>query len=332
VTPAERRASRRRTVRFTTAGVIAWALVVACLVGWVVWPRTTSSASPDDRLRVVTTTNFLTDTVRQVGGADVEVVGLMGPGVDPHLYRPKASDLALLRSADLVVAVGLYLEGNMQTVLDDLARTQPVLLAGERIPDDRLLAPPAGAAPEEEHDPHIWFDVSLWSAVVEAVRAGLVEHDPAGADGYRDRAARYTGELEALDREVRRRIATIPAQRRVLVTSHDAFRYFGRAYDIDVVGIQGISTADEATTGDVERVAATVAQRGVRSVFVESSVSGQTLQAVIAAARSLGSDSDIGVGVGGELFSDAAGAAGTREGTYAGMLRANTDRIVAGLR
>jgi len=163
--------------------------------------------------------------------------------------------------------------------------------------------------------------------VVDAVRDGLAERDPEHAAQYRQRADRYRSELEAVDEEIRQRIAEIPAQRRVLVTSHDAFRYFGRAYGMDGVGIQGISTADEATTGDIDRVAATVADRGVRSVFVESSVSRQTLDAVIAAARSRGSP----ITVGGELFSDAAGSTGTAEGTYIGMLRANTDKIVTGV-
>ncbi len=325
---SSRRAARRRRTRLTTVAVVACLLVVGSLTAWAVWPRAASSASEGDRLRVVTTTNFLTDTVREVGGDDVDVVGLMGPGVDPHLYRPQASDLDLMRSADLVIAVGLYLEGSMQNVLDDLSRTQPILQAGERIPTDRLLSPPVGAAPAEEYDPHVWFDVSLWTSVVEAVRDGLAERDPEHAAQYRQRADRYRSELAAVDEEIRQRIAEIPAERRVLVTSHDAFRYFGRAYGMDVVGIQGISTADEATTGDIDRVAATVADRGVRSVFVESSVSRQTLDAVIAAARSRGSP----IAVGGELFSDAAGAAGTAEGSYIGMLRANTERIVAGLR
>ena len=325
---SSRRAARRRRARLRTVAVVASLLVVGSLTAWAVWPRTASSASEGDRLRVVTTTNFLTDTVREVGGDDVDVVGLMGPGVDPHLYRPQASDLDLMRSADLVIAVGLYLEGSMQNVLDDLSRTQPVLQAGEGIPTERLLPPPAGAAPAEEYDPHVWFDVSLWTSVVDTVRDGLVGLDPGNAAQYRQRADRYRSKLEALDEEIRQRIAEIPAERRVLVTSHDAFRYFSRAYGTDVVGIQGISTADEATTGDIDRVAATVTDRGVRSLFVESSVSRQTLDAVIAAARSRGSP----ITVGGELFSDAAGAAGTPEGTYVGMLRSNTDKIVVGLR
>lgn len=327
-TLAQLRATRQRRERLTAAGVIAGLLTVLSLVGWVVSPGSVASADRGDRLKVVTTTNFLTDTVRRIGGPDVEVVGLMGPGVDPHLYRARASDLDLMRSADVVIGVGLYLEGSMQGVLDDLSRNQPVVMAGEQIPTERLLAPPQGAAPAEEYDPHVWFDVSLWTSVVDSVRDTLVEFDAQHAERYAQRAAGYRAELDALDVEVRQRIATIPAERRVLVTSHDAFRYFGRAYGIDVVGIQGISTADEATTADIERVTAVLVERGVRSVFVESSVSGQTLQAVLAAARSRGAD----IAIGGELFSDAAGAAGTDEGTYVGMLRTNTDLIVTGLR
>ncbi|TCP55127.1 manganese/zinc/iron transport system substrate-binding protein [Tamaricihabitans halophyticus] len=317
---------RTRRRRLITGVILVAGMLLSGSITFAVWPHGESSARPG-QLRVVSTTNFLTDTVREVGGDRVAVSGLMGPGVDPHLYNATASDVARLRGADLVVAVGLYLEGNLQPVLDDVAERRPVLLAGERIPTERLLEPADDAPAAEEFDPHVWFDVQLWRFVVNGVRDSLSAQDPANAAYYRQRAASYRAELDQLDTEIRARIATIPESRRVLVTSHDAFRYFGRAYDMDVVGIQGISTSDEATTADVERVANLVARRQVPAVFVESSVSEQTLQAVLAAARSR----DHPLRLGGELYSDAAGAAGTPEGSYPGMLRANVDRLVAGL-
>lgn len=319
------RERRRRRWAFTSVITIAM-LLLGGSVAWAIWPREDTGGHAG-RLRIVTTTNFLTDTLRRIGGEHVRVTGLMGPGVDPHLYKPTASDVDRLRDADVVIAVGLYLEGSMQHVLDDVARTRPVIQAGASIPDERLLTPAPGANPAEEHDPHVWFDVRLWGFVTDAVRDALATHDRAHAADYYRNAATYHGELDRLDGELRARLARIPPARRVLVTSHDAFRYFGRAYGFDVVGIQGISTGDEATTADISRVASAVAARGVPAVFVESSVSRQTLQAVLAAARSQGHR----LRIGGELYSDSAGAAGTAEGGYAGMLRANVDRLVAGL-
>lgn len=313
---------RRRRWAFTSVITIAM-LLLGGSVAWAIWPHG-NTAGPGERLRVVTTTNFLTDTVRRIAGPHARVSGLMGPGVDPHLYKPTASDVSRLRDADVVIAVGLYLEGSMQHVLDDVAETTPVIEAGESIPPDRLLTPAPDANPAEEHDPHVWFDVRLWSVVAGAVRDGLAEQDPAHAADYRERTGAYHAELDRLDGELRRRVAEIPPSRRVLVTSHDAFRYFGRAYGFDVLGIQGISTGDEATTGDISRVAGLVARRDIPAVFVESSVPKQTLQAVLAASRARGHQ----LRIGGELFSDSAGAAGTPESGYVGMLRANVDRLV----
>lgn len=317
---------RRRNRLVLLALATAFVLLVGSAVGYAVRPAGFAPPS-NGPLRVVTTTNFLDDTVRQVGGDRVETVRLMGPGVDPHLYQAKAGDLEEMRRADAVFAVGLYLEGSMQQVLDDISRTKPVLFAGERVPEDLLLAPAAGAPAEEEHDPHIWFDPGLWTHVVDAIGAELARLDPAGAAGYRQRAAAYRAEVLGLAEEVTAELAQIPPQRRKLITSHDAFRYFGRAFDMDVVAIQGISTQEEATTADISRVATAISASGVRSVFVESSVPRQTLESVLAAVRQRGGD----VRIGGELYSDAAGDDGTAEGTYLGMIRANVRQLVEGL-
>jgi manganese/zinc/iron transport system substrate-binding protein len=306
----------RRTV-LVAAGLLA-------LSGCVAAPASATDPLGNRRVRVTTTTNFLTDTVGRIGGDRVEVTGLMGPGVDPHLYRASAGDVQALRGADLILYCGLHLEGRMGELLADLAERQPTTAVTDGIPREQLLAPPDTST---EYDPHIWFDVSMWSKVSESIAAALTERDPEHADGYRARLDTYLGELAALDAEIEQRLAAIPPQRRVLVTSHDAFSYFGRRYGLEVAGIQGISTAAEATTADVERVAKLVAERGVPAVFIESSVPRQTIDALLAAAAQHGAR----IHVGGELYTDAAGNPGTPEGTYIGMLRANADRIADGL-
>lgn len=275
-------------------------------------------------VRVVTTTNFITDLARQVGGDRVQVTGLMGPGVDPHLYKASARDVRTLRRGDLVLYGGLDLEGKMQDVFEELGRRRPVAALTDGIPRAKLLGTDQA---DETYDPHVWFDVSLWmDATREAARA-LTRVDPAGRRTYEANAEAYLRELRLLDREVAERISAIPRRSRVLVTSHDAFRYFGRRYGLEVVAIQGISTATEATTADIERVARVVAERELNGVFLESSVPQQTIDAVLEAARERGQAARIG----GELYTDAAGDEGTPEGTYAGMVRANVDKIAEAL-
>jgi manganese/zinc/iron transport system substrate-binding protein len=283
----------------------------------------------DRRVQVVTTTNFVTDLVEQVGGDRVEVHGLMGPGVDPHQYKATAGDVARIGDADVVVSVGLHLEAKLGDVLEQAGETRPVVAVGEAVDEADLLDPPqALRASGAEHDPHIWFDTDLWAQTPAAVAEALAEVDPTHAEEYRARAEEVAAEVRAAGDDAQRQFAQVPERRRVLVTSHDAFRYLGRRFGVDVEAIQGISTASEATTEDIERTAELIAERDVRAVFVESSVPRKTIDAVIAAAREQGAD----VQVGGELYSDAAGDAGTDEGTYLGMLRHNVDTIVEGLR
>ena len=305
------------------------ALVVAGLLALLAGCTSTAAAGDEpigDRpVRVTTTTNFITDTVTRIGGDAVEVTGLMGPGVDPHLYRASAGDVVALRDADLILYGGLQLEGRMAELFGELAEEQPTRAVTDGIPRERLLAPAPGA--REEYDPHVWFDVTLWEDVSRTVAKALSGRDPARAGLYAANLDAYLAELSDLDAYVTERMTSIPPERRLLVTSHDAFEYFGRRYGLQVEGIQGISTAAEATTADVERVAGLIAERGVPAVFVESSVPRQTIDALIASAAQRGA----AVTVGGELFTDAAGSPGTPEGTYAGMLRANADLIAAGL-
>ena len=276
-------------------------------------------------MRAVTTIAQIGDAVRVVGGEHVEVIALMGAGVDPHLYKASEGDVIDLIDADIIFYNGLHLEGKMGEVLERIAEDRPVVAVSDAIPRERLRQPPEFAG---NYDPHVWFDAGLWRYAVEAVRDGLIAYDPIHAAAYQSNAAAYLMELEALDIATREQIATIPADRRVLVTAHDAFGYFGAAYGIEVVGLQGISTETESGIGDVRRVAALIAARGVKAMFVETSVSPRTVEAVQAAVRDRGGE----VRIGGQIYSDAMGDEGTLEGTYVGMFEANVGTIVGALR
>lgn len=277
-------------------------------------------------LRVVATIGQIADAVRHVGGDRVETHGLMGPGVDPHLYRASESDITRLESADAVFWNGLHLEAGMSGVLE---RMGDLGVHSIRVTDgidrDRLLSPPEF---EGAYDPHVWFDLDLWTTVVETIRDALIAMDPGGADDYRANAAAYIDQIEELDAYVRSRALEVEERVRVLVTAHDAFNYFANRYAIQVRGLQGISTESEASTTDVQELARFISERGIPAVFIESSVPDQGVQAVIEAAGARGHT----VAIGGEIFSDAMGADGTAEGTYLGMVRHNIDTIVEALR
>lgn len=282
-------------------------------------------ASSDSRIPVVTTVGMITDVVLRVGGDRVRVTGLMGPGVDPHLFRASAGDVRTLAAARLVFYGGLHLEAAMGEVLEEMGRRTRTVAVTSGIPEHRLLA----ASPDYpgQFDPHVWFDVSLWREVVGVVEHALSELDPAGAEGYAARASELRSELDELHAWVGRELARIPAERRVLVTAHDAFHYFGRAYDVEVRGLQGISTVTEPGAAEVQALAEFLVAREIPAIFVETSVPRRTLEAVLAAVRARGGE----VRIGGELFSDAMGAAGTPEGTYVGMVRHNVGVIVEAL-
>ncbi|MCL4862920.1 MAG: zinc ABC transporter substrate-binding protein [Caldilineaceae bacterium] len=285
---------------------------------------TSAATASDDRPRVVTTIGMLTDIVQIVGGEHIRVRGLMGAGVDPHLYVASEGDVEALQNADIIFYNGLFLEAQMDSILKQLGERKRVVAVGETI-DEGLLLPWAAYA--DEYDPHIWFDVQLWMKAVEAVRDTLVEADSANAEQYRSNAARYLQELAELDAYVKAEAARLPAEQRVLITAHDAFHYFGRAYGFDVRGLQGISTASEAGAADVRSLADFITERQIHAIFVESSVPVRNVEALQAAVRSRGRD----VVIGGELFSDAMGNPGTPEGTYVGMVRHNIDTIVGAL-
>jgi manganese/zinc/iron transport system substrate-binding protein len=275
-------------------------------------------------IKIVCTTGMVADLARNVGGKHVEVKALMGAGVDPHLYKASPGDLSLMSNADMVLYSGWHLEGKMTEVFDNLAREKPTIPVAERgIPHDQILEVDGGA-----HDPHVWFDVSLWSLAAGAVRDALIEFDPPNAADYKTNAAAYQERLAKLHEEAKTKIATIPKEQRVMVTAHDAFRYFGRAYDIDVRGIQGISTDSEAGVKQINDLVAFISKRKIKAVFVETSVSDQNIKSLLEGSAANGHK----VVIGGSLYSDAMGDDGKPEGTYEGMVRHNVETIVKALR
>ncbi len=285
-----------------------------------------SSSAPvaaKTRWQVACTTGMVADVVREVGGVHVEINQLMGEGVDPHLYKASPGDVRILETADLICYSGLHLEGKLADTLSRLGGRKLTCALAENLPKDRLLST-EGSFP----DPHVWFDVSLWLETIEPVRAALEKLDPAHATEFAERAARYRQELQDLHVECKAKLASIPKARRVLVTAHDAFRYFGRAYDIEVKAIQGISTEGEAGVKQINELVTFIATHQIKSVFTESSISERNMQSLIEGCGQRGHQ----VARGGELFSDAMGKAGTPEGTYIGMVRHNVEKIAAGLK
>ena len=278
----------------------------------------------DREIRVVTTTGMVTDIVENVGGDRVHVEGLMGPGVDPHLYKATEGDVIRLADADMVFYNGLHLEAKLAEVFERMGGRVRTVAVTNGIPRERLIASAAFGA---SYDPHVWFDVRLWMDSAREASDALATIDPAHATTYRANAKQYLADLAELERYVRRRVREVPRERRVIITAHDAFNYFGRAYGFEVRGLQGISTVTEAGTGDVQDLAAFIVDRRIPAIFVESSVSPRMIQAVEEAVRAR----DFDVGIGGSLFSDAMGDPGTPEGTYVGMVRHNVDTIVDGL-
>lgn len=281
---------------------------------------------PNRKLNVVSTVGMIRDAVSNVGGEHVDSVGLMGPGVDPHLYRATAGDVKKLENADVIFYGGLELEGRMTDVFVKMAsRGTPTFPVSASVPESELREPPEFKG---KYDPHIWFDVTLWKHAVEAIRDGLSKAKPSAKSDFEANATRYLIELDELHAYVKAETQKIPAQGRILVTAHDAFGYFGRQYGMEVIGIQGTSTAAEAGGGAIRRIADTIARRKIKAIFVESSVPRATVEALQKAVQSRGWD----VKIGGQLFSDAMGRDGTPEGTYVGMVRFNVDTIVKALK
>lgn len=300
-------------------------LVVGLLTAACGSPAVRTPAQSESTLPVVATTTMLTDLAREIGGEHVAVQGLMGAGIDPHLYKPSAGDVQKMKSARLIIYNGLHLEGKMTDVFEQMKKSGIATLAvGEAIDKSRLRE---SADFDGNYDPHIWFNVELWMSAAQLVKEAMVTADPAHQEQFEKNAALYLEKLQDIHRYVQAQAEKVPPQSRVLITAHDAFGYFGKAYGFDVKGLQGISTAAEAGAADVKELAAFIAASKIRAIFVESSVPKRSIEALQEAVRARGYE----VGIGGELFSDSLGEAGKPEGSYIGTIRHNIDTIVSAL-
>ncbi|TWT35521.1 Periplasmic zinc-binding protein TroA precursor [Posidoniimonas corsicana] len=306
--------------------------IAVSLVFFVAVGCTNSEPEPDDgRPLVVATTGPVGELVRNIAGDHARVEVLMGPGVDPHLYRELPADTEKLGRADVIFYNGLHLEGRMGDTLAKLGRKKPVYAVTEvleRDHADQLLTPPdfAGHA-----DPHVWHDVGLWAECIPLVVEKLSEADPDNADAYRAAGDKYAKQLTDLDAECRERIAQIPSDRRVLVTAHDAFAYFSKAYGLEAVGLKGVSTEDEVDLKHMQEVIDLVVHRRIPCVFVESAVAPQIMQALAEPCRDAGHDVYVPSSEEHQLYADALGKPGSKAESYTGMIRANVDTIAAGL-
>lgn len=315
-----------RNIHFLLAIAILLVALGGCGQPSTTQPGGAASDLAQRPIKVATTVGMIGDITKNIGGARVQVTALMGPGVDPHLYKPSAGDVQTLEGADIIFYGGLELEGRMTDIFVKLARNgKPAFAVTEDIAPARLRQP---IEFEGKYDPHVWFDVTLWQEAVKTISANLAALDPASKDLYQTNAAGYLKQLDELHEYVKAQISSIPAASRVLVTAHDAFGYFGEQYGMEVRGLQGTSTATEAGAGDVQDLVQFLCERKVKAIFVESSVPKQTIEAVQAAAKAGGCN----VSIGGQLFADAMGNDGTPEGTYIGMVRHNVDTIVAALK
>lgn len=279
-----------------------------------------------NKYQVVATTTMLADLSKIIGGDIVEVKGLMGPGVDPHLYKASAGDVALLQEANMVVFNGLHLEGKMGEIFKNLWKQNKLVVEiATGLPEESLLI---FAADTSLHDPHIWFDVMLWKYSAKVVLNGFIALDPEHEEIFRSNYEAYILELDKLHAYILNRVEEVPEQRRILITAHDAFEYFGKAYGFRVRGLQGISTASEAGTKDVRDLADFIIINEIKAVFVESSVPKKNIEALQEAVHAQGIDLEIG----GELYSDSLGTKGTEAETYIGTVKSNIDTIVDALK
>jgi manganese/zinc/iron transport system substrate-binding protein len=284
-----------------------------------------ASGSEENKLQVTTTIAQIADAAEQIGGEHVEVESLMGPGIDPHLYKATQSDMQKLQDADVILYNGLHLEGQMLEVFENMQDKTPAVAIGENIDGSGLLT---DAEDNTLSDPHIWFDVAIWKDAIGSITDTFIEEDPDNKADYEKNETAYLKELDELKAYAEEQLASIPEEQRVLITAHDAFQYFGEAYDMEVMGLQGLSTDSEFGLADIQRLVDTLTERKIGAVFVESSVSEKSINAVIDGAKEAGHEVEIG----GELYSDAMGEEGTEEGTYIGMYRHNVDTIVDALK
>ncbi|MEM9897354.1 MAG: zinc ABC transporter substrate-binding protein [Bacteroidota bacterium] len=295
-----------------------------CLIGFFI--LSCNSAKEEKTVpHIVTTTGMLYDAVLNITKGKMTIEALMGPGVDPHLYKATQGDLQKLNQADLVIYNGLQLEGKMTSILEKLSLQKPVANATENFPQNLLLT---ASGYQDAYDPHIWFDVSRWKHAVQATSEAIVQLDPSNGDYYNKNTVNYLQKLDSLDGHIEKKLKEIPAAQRILVTAHDAFNYFGDAYDIQVAALQGMSTVSDFGLKDIANAIDLITENNIKAIFAETSVSERSINAVVAGCREKGHD----VVLGGSLYSDAMGAYGTEEGTYIGMFKKNIDTIVKALK
>ncbi|NMM50030.1 metal ABC transporter solute-binding protein, Zn/Mn family [Marinigracilibium pacificum] len=305
---------------------MGYRLIISLLISVLIISCSSSEKTNEkEKIIILSTTGMIYDIALNIGGEKVNAQYLMGPGVDPHLYKATQNDLIKMREADVIFYNGLHLEGKMQETFEKLAKSKPVIAISSGI-DKSLLKESKDFG--GTYDPHIWFDVSLWKNAVETVKNTLAEKDPENKEYYSKNASKYLNNLDELHSWVLNSIATIPKDHRVMITAHDAFGYFGMAYDIEVRGLQGISTRSEPGLRDITDLTEFITSNKIKAVFVESSVSEKSLRAVVEGCKEKGHN----VKIGGTLFSDAMGADNTPEGTYDGMVRHNVNTIVNSLK
>ncbi|MCX7551433.1 metal ABC transporter solute-binding protein, Zn/Mn family [Xanthomarina sp. F2636L] len=278
------------------------------------------------KLNIVTTTTMITDLVSNVGGDKINIQGLMGSGVDPHLYKASEGDVSKLANADIIFYGGLHLEGKLVEVFEKMGHQNIKTIAvSDALDESTLISSESFAG---NYDPHIWFNIDYWIQITEYVARNLSKENPENKSFFQANSKTYIEKLQVLKEKLRATIETLPQDKRILVTAHDAFNYFGIAFDFEVVGLQGLSTATEAGVQDVQKLAAFIIDKQVKAIFVESSVPKRTIEALQAAVISKKHD----VAIGGTLYSDALGNAGTLEGTYIGMFEYNVKTIVNALK
>lgn len=280
----------------------------------------------DGKLKIVTTTTMITDMVENIGGELIEIEGLMGSGVDPHLYKASEGDVSKLYNADLIIYNGLHLEGKLVEVFEKMdAQGKATLAIADALDKSTLIGSEYFAS---NYDPHIWFDTDYWKQMSTLVAQRLADADPENKEAYDANLQSYIDKIDALSASLKAKIDELPQEKRILVTAHDAFNYFGRKYGFEVVGLQGLSTATEAGVQDVQRITQFIIDNKVKAVFIESSVPRRTVEALQKAVKAQNQE----VIIGGELYSDALGSAGTEEGTYVGMYTHNVETIVNALK
>jgi manganese/zinc/iron transport system substrate-binding protein len=299
--------------------------VLTCLFVLIHVQNPCEQLHAQNKIKVVATTSIIKDAVLNIAKDKIKLDVLMGAGVDPHLYKATHGDLIKLRQADLIIYHGLHLEGKLSEILSKLAKNKPVIAVSDSIPKDLLLFPEDSIG---QPDPHIWFDIKLWSEAIKAIATELAKLDASNSSFYLSNYNLYSADLLKLDQEIKARMREIPKESRVLITAHDAFGYFGRAYDIEVKGLQGISTASDFGLYDLNKLVNLVIEKNIKAVFVETSVSEKFIQALISGVTAKGGK----VKLGGELFSDALGQEGTKQGSYIGVIRHNVDTIVSALK